>query len=77
MGRRYPAQIVAMCKEDMRDWVAEQASKDEETIAGELRRIVRENRRMREVAERSGMTAEDLLSHLERQASAAASAADD
>lgn len=72
MGRRYPAQIVAMCKEDMRDWVAEQAQRDDETIAGELRRIVRENRRLREIADRGGYTVEEVLSHLEKSASATA-----
>lgn len=72
MGRRYPAQIVAMCKEDMRDWVAEQAVRDDETIAGELRRIVANQRRLVSVAERGGFTVDEVLSHLEKSASAGA-----
>lgn len=72
MGRRYPAQIVAMCKPDMRDWVAEQAEKDEETIAGELRRIVANQRRLAGIAERGGFTVEEVLSHLEKQPAASA-----
>lgn len=72
MGRRYPAQIVAMCKEPMRDWVVEQAGEHDHPIAAELRHIVASQQRLVSVAGRSGMTVDDLLSHLERQASAAA-----
>jgi hypothetical protein len=72
MSRRFPAQIVAMCKEDMRDWVASEAIAHEESIAAELRRIVAEVRRLRALAQRNGLTVEEVLSHLERSPSAAA-----
>lgn len=72
MSRRYPAQIVAMCKEPMRDWVAQRATRHDESIAGELRRIVADQQRLDAVAQRSGLTVEGLLLHLEHQASSAA-----
>lgn len=72
MSRRYPAQIVAMCKEPMRDWVVAQASEHDQPIAAELRHIVTSQQRLTRVAKRSGLTVEDLLAHLERQASDAA-----
>lgn len=72
MARRWPAQIVAMCKEEMRDWVAEQAARDEETIAGELRRIVANQRRLVNIAHRGGYSVEEVLSNLEKQLSSVA-----
>lgn len=72
MGRRWPAQIVAMCNEDTAAWVRDQAVKDEETIAGELRLQVKQNRRLREIAERGGWSVDEVLSHLEKSITAAA-----
>lgn len=73
MARKFKAQIVVMCKEDMAKYVREQAKDHEETIAGMSRIMLAESKRVRDVAAATGYSVEDILRQVEAYRDAALS----
>lgn len=72
MPRRYPRQIVVMCKSDLADFVTDQASHAEESNAEITRRMLGTAKRVWEASERTGWSVEDILGQVEKLPSAQA-----